>query len=52
MNNVLEWKPNGKYHFEELGLYDSIILKWILDKEWEAVDWTHLTQDRNNGGLL
>jgi hypothetical protein len=31
MYKVLEWKPNGKYHFEELGLHDSIILKWILD---------------------
>ena len=31
MNKVLEWKHNGKYHFEELGLYDSIILKWTLD---------------------
>jgi len=31
MNKASEWKPKGKYHFEELGLYDSIILKWILD---------------------
>jgi hypothetical protein len=31
MYRVLEWKPNGKYHLEELGLYDSIILEWILD---------------------
>jgi len=32
MNKVLEWRPNGQYRLEELGLYDSIILKWILDK--------------------
>jgi hypothetical protein len=29
MEKVLEWKPNGKYNFEELGLYNSIVLKWI-----------------------
>jgi hypothetical protein len=29
-----------------------IAIKWILDKENEGVDWSHLAQDRNQGKAL
>jgi len=28
------------------------ILKWILGKQWEIVDWMHLAQDRDQQQAL
>jgi hypothetical protein len=32
---------------EDVGIDGEIILKWILGKVWEVVDWIHLAQDRD-----
>jgi len=39
------WK--GRDHSEDLGIEGKIILEWIFRKQWEAVDWMHLTQDKD-----
>jgi hypothetical protein len=33
-------------HFEYLGLYGRIILKWIF-KKWVGKAWTELAEDRD-----
>jgi hypothetical protein len=44
--------PKGKGHSEDLSV-DGKILEWILGKiAWGSVDWMHLAQDRDSGGLL
>jgi hypothetical protein len=35
-------KPEGRDHLEYLGIDGRIILKWILNKIWEGVDYIHL----------
>jgi hypothetical protein len=43
------WLENlkGTDHSENPCIDGRIILKWILGKWWEGVDWMHLAQDRN-----
>jgi hypothetical protein len=36
-----------RYHLEYLGVNRKIILKWILGRRWEIVDWTYLAQERD-----
>jgi hypothetical protein len=38
----------GRDHLENLGIDGRIILKWILGKHFESVDWIHLAQDRDH----
>jgi len=39
-------KPAGKTHLEELGADVSVMLKWILKKRDEGMEWIDLAQDR------
>jgi uncharacterized protein YjcR len=43
------WWGNLKFQdlLENLGVDGSIILKCILKKGWESMDWIHLAQYRN-----
>jgi hypothetical protein len=50
--NFFIGKPEGKKHSEDLGICRSIILKWILRKLCQAVDWINLAQVETCGGLL
>jgi hypothetical protein len=45
-HKILVEKSDGKKPVQELGLDERIILKWILDKYGEIVDWMHLAQNR------
>lgn len=33
--------------FEDLGVNENVILKWIFRKWFGGMDWTNLAQDRN-----
>jgi hypothetical protein len=48
MGNVKE-----RYHFEDLGVYGRIVLKWIF-KKWDEMAWTGLIwlSVRSGGGLF
>jgi hypothetical protein len=46
MRNAAFWLENLKGR-EELGVDGRIILKWILGKEWEGVDWMKLARERD-----
>jgi hypothetical protein len=35
-----------RYHLEDLSINRRIILKWILETEWEGIDRTNLASDR------
>jgi len=39
-------------HLEDLGVDGKIILEWILGKQWEGMDWIHLTRDRDQWRTL
>jgi hypothetical protein len=37
----------GTNNSEDLDVDGKLILKWILRKRWEIVEWMHLAQDRD-----
>jgi hypothetical protein len=39
--------PKGRHHSEDLGVNGTIILKSILRKWGDSVDWIYLAQDRD-----
>jgi hypothetical protein len=43
------WLKNlkGRDHSENLCINGKLILRWILEKQWEVLDWIHLTEDRD-----
>ena len=41
---ILIWQSE-RYHLEDLGIYWRIILKWVIIKYWESVDWVNVTED-------
>jgi hypothetical protein len=45
-------KPEEVEHLEDSRVNDKIILKWDLKISWEAVDWIHLAQDRDQWRTL
>jgi hypothetical protein len=38
---VLVGKPEGRNHWQDLGIDEKIVLKWIL-KKWDGKAWTGL----------
>jgi hypothetical protein len=43
---VLMGKPEGRNHLRDLGVDGRIILKWVLQKWDEDMDYIHLAEDR------
>jgi hypothetical protein len=46
------WWGNLKERYQDLGVYMTIILKWIFDTHDGGVEWLHLAQDREKRGCL
>jgi hypothetical protein len=50
--NILVGKTEGQRPLGRLRVAGRIILKWILEKQDEGVDWIHLAQDRDRWRAL
>jgi hypothetical protein len=50
--NILVGNLKERYHFEDTGVYGSIILRCILRKRCENADYIHPVQDRNQWRAL
>jgi hypothetical protein len=44
---VMLGKPEGRKGLADLGTHDMIILKWIVKKQWDRVNWIHLAEGRD-----
>jgi hypothetical protein len=51
-SNILVGRPEGRNHWEDLGVDGRTTLKWIREIGFGYVDWIHWAQDRDRWRTL